>query len=182
MPVAVLTTFPNSFVSGDALRVKITDSRYPSSLWTLKVWFQNATSTVDFTATANGDGSFSLYLTPAQSAALVAGKYLVGLVFTEIASPNDRVTGDCEYTITVLANPAVARPKTAARQTLEAMEAAFLKLSAGSNQSVNFNGHSFTKKNLKDLQDAITRQRAIVNAEDASATGTGSLARILHPL
>lgn len=182
MPVTTLTSFPNSLISGDAVRVKIADSRYPSSLWTLAVWFQNATTTQSFAAPANADGGYDLFITPAQSAALGAGQYLIGLVYTEIASPNDRKTSDCEFQITVFSNPAVARPKTLARQTLEAMEAAFLILAAGSNSTVNFNGQSFTKRNLKEFQEAIDRQRAIVAGEDVSATGKGSLQRIVHPL
>lgn len=182
MPSEVLTQFPSQFVSGDALRVTIADSNYPSTLWTLKVWFQTATATTDFAAPAGPGTSFSLYITSAQSAALAAGKYRVGFVFTEIALPNDRVTGDTEYDVTVLANPAVARPKTQARLILEAMEAAMLVLSRGSNETVSFNGQSFTKRNLKEFQDAIDRQRAIVAGEDAVAGGTGSLKRILHPL
>lgn len=182
MPVTILTSFPGSFISGDALRVTIADSRYPSSLWALKVWFQSPTATQEFTAPAGTGGKYDLFITPAQSATLAAGKYLVGLVFTEIASPNDRVTSECEYPITVLANPAVARAKTTARKTLEAMEAAFLVLAAGSNATVNFNGQSFTKRNLEEFQTAIDRQRAIVAGEDIAATGKGSLARIVHPL
>lgn len=182
MPVTILTSFPNSFISGDALRVKIADSRYPSSLWTLKVWFQSPTATQDFSAPAGTSDSYDLFITPTQSSALAAGQYLVGLVYTEIASPNDRRTSDCEFQIRVLANPAVARPKTTARLTLEAMELAFKNLASGSNASVNFNGQSFTKRNLKEFQEAIDRQRAIVSGEDAAATGGGSLRRILHPL
>lgn len=182
MPSEVLTALPSSFVSGDALRVTIADSNYPSTLWTLKAWFQTATATTEFTATAGPSTSFSLYITSAQSAALAAGKYRVGFVFTEIALPNDRATGDAEYNVTVLANPAVARPKTNARLILEAMEAAMLALSAGSNATVSFNGQSFTKRNLKEFQDALDRQRAIVAGEDGVAIGNGSLKRILHPL
>lgn len=180
MPTAVLTSFPNSFVSGDALRVTISDSRYPSSLWTLKVWFQSAIATTDFTAPAGTGGKYDLFITPAQSAALAAGRYLVGLVFTEIASPNDRKTGDCEFEITVLANPAVARPKTPARLLLEAMEAAYLKISQSPRESVNLNEQSFTNRNLKDLLDAIEHQRRIVEAEDMLATGKGYLKKIVH--
>lgn len=183
MPSEVLTQFPSSFVSGDALRVTLADSNYPSTLWTLKVWFQTATATTEFTATAGPNTSFSLYITSAQSAAaLAAGKYRVGLVFTEIAVPNDRATGDTEYDVTVLANPAVARPKTIARQTLEAMETAYLALAKGSNATVSFNGQSFTKRNLKEFADAIERQRAVVAGEDAVATGKNSYARIVHPI
>lgn len=182
MSVAVLTSMPHSFISGDSVRVKIADSRYPSSLWALKVWFQRATTTVDYTAPANVDGGYDLFITPAQSAALAAGKYLVGFVFTEIAAPNDRATGDEEFLVQVFANPAVARPKTANRTLLEAMEAGYLLVSTTPRASVNLVGHSFTNRNLKEFADAIDRQRAIVKAEDAVATGTGTLKIILHPL
>lgn len=182
MPVAVLTQFPKSFIQGDAVRVKIADARYPSSLWTLKVWFQGPTATTSFDAPAGTNGSYDLAITAAQSAGLAAGHYLVGLVYTETAAPNDRKTSECEFQVSVFSNPAIPRAKTLARQTLEAMEAALLILAAGSNSSVNFNGQSFTKRNLADLQTAIDRQRAIVAGEDVAATGKGSLARIVHPL
>lgn len=181
MSVAALTQFPKSFVSGDAVRVTIADSNYPSSLWTLVVWFQNGITVQNFSAPAGTNGAYDLFITSVQSAAIPPGKYEVAYVFTEIASPNDRKTGACEFAVQVFANPAVAGAKTIARQTLEAMEAAYLVLAGGSNSSVNFNGQSFTKRNLKEFADAIDRQRAVVAGEDAARLGNGSLKRILHP-
>lgn len=184
MATAAVTQFPCSFVSGDAVRVTIADSRYPSTLWTLKVWLQNqnAVTTVGFDAPTGVNGAYDLFITVAQSALIHSGHYLVAYVFTEIAAPNDRVTKECEFTVRVYANPAVAEEKTIARLTLEAMEAAYLTLSTGGVQTVNFNGQSFTNRNLKEFNDMIEQQRAAVAAEDADRLGHRRIARILHPL
>jgi hypothetical protein len=183
MSVAAVTQFPNSFIAGDAVRVTIANPNYPSSLWTLKVWFQNGITVQSFTAPAGSADAYDLFITPEESAAIPAGQYLIAYIFTEIASPNDRKSLDWKSTVAVYANPAVATAKTVARQTLEAMEAAYLSLSSGGlMQSVNFNGQSFTNHNLSDFATAIERQRAIVAGEDAARLGHRRISSIFHPL
>lgn len=181
MATAAVTQFPCQFVSGDAVRVTIADSRYPSTLWTLKVWFQSATAVTGFDAPAGTDGAYDLFITPTQSAGIHSGAYTVRYVFTEIAAPNDRKTG-CEFTVQVYANPAVAEAKSQARLTLEAMEAMYLTLSGSVTTSVNFNGQSFTNSNAPDFFKLLQYQRAIVAAEDAARLGHRKIARIVHPL
>lgn len=168
MALAALTAFPASFVAGDTLRVTISDATYPSSTYSLAVVLRGA-GVKSFAATASGT-QFSLVVSAADTARLAPGRYMVTFVYTETGS-NERVSvmmGSVE----VMTDPTKQAEKSVARQTLEAMQDALLKLSNGSNMSVSFNGHSFTKKNLKELQDAIDRQRAIVDREEAISTST----------
>lgn len=181
MAVEVLTEFPHSFVAGDTIRVTMADSRFPSSLWKLKVLFQSALAAKSFAATTGTGGAYNIVIAASTSAKILPGAYSIAFVYTE-TSTQERHTVESDRAIIVLRDPTVAGAKSIARQTLEAMESAFLKLSSGSNLSVNFNGQSFTKRNLEDFQDAIDRQRAIVQAEDSSRIGSGSLQRIVHPL
>jgi hypothetical protein len=180
MSVEVLTAFPTSFVSGDTLLVTITDSDHPSSAWTLKVLIQSPIWVKSFNATEGDDDVFDLEISAAESATVDPGLYGVAYVFTETAT-SERETVPLDLATTVYRNPEVAPAKSIARQTLEAMEAAFLKMSKGSNLSVNFNGQSFTKRNLKEFQEAIELQRSVVAAQEIP-TGNRRLSRILHPL
>lgn len=51
---------------------------------------------------------------------------------------------------------------TSAQDILDALEATILKLAGGSNQTVSFNGQSFTKKDLKSLTEQRTYWKAEV--------------------
>jgi hypothetical protein len=179
MAVPTLTEFPQSFVAGDTIRVSFSDSRYPSSLWTAKVLLQSPIAVKSFTATPVTGGSFAVVI-PATDSALLLGQYLVAFVYTETSS-GERVTVECDYTL-VYANPEVAGAKSIARQTLEAMEAAYLKLASGSHMTVTFGGQSFTKRNLKEFNDMITQQQAVVDGEDATKFGHRKISRIVHPI
>lgn len=185
MATAAVTEFPAEITSGDAVRVTIADSRYPASAWALKVWLQGQdNNTVQgFDAPAGANEAYDLYITPAQSAAIHSGHYLVAYVFTEDTPGTDRVTKECSFTVQVYANPAVAEAKSSNRLILEAMEAAYLAMSTGGmTQSVNLNGQSYTNQNLPEFWRAIEYQRAIVAAEDADRLGHRKIRRILHPI
>lgn len=179
MAVETLTEFPSSLVAGDTLRVSHADSRYPSSTWSLMVSFQGATVTKTVAAIAAASDAFTILLTAANSALLVPpGLFSVSLIYTETAT-SERTTDEDKYFVTVFANPASQPEKSIARQTLEAMEAAMLVLAAGANATVNFNGQSFTKRNLAEFQKAIEHQRAVVFAEERRQTGRSQFQRVL---
>lgn len=181
MSVEVLTEFPLSFVAGDTVRVTISDSDHPSSDWTLKVLLQSDTGFNTFNTDAGSSDAFDLEIEAADSALIAPGLYAVSYVFTE-TSTEERETVALDQALTVYRNPEVTPTKSIARQTLEAMEAAFLILASGSNLTVSFNGQSFTKRNLKEFQEAIQLQRTIVNGEIPPTAGHRRLSRILHPL
>lgn len=183
MAVETLTEFPESFIAGDTVRVTIADSRYPATLWTLKVQFETASTVQSFATTVSGT-SFSLVISKTVSAAIAPGDYAVRYVFTETASGERVTTADCPCSVTVYSNPEVAIAKTQARLTLEAMELAYQTLMGSGHSTVAFNGQSFTKRNAKEFSDLIEMQKVIVDAEDFKRLGRGCQSRssVLHPL
>lgn len=63
---------------------------------------------------------------------------------------------------------------TAAQDILTALEATILKLASGTNQSVNLNGQSFTKKDLKSLTEMRAYWKAEVLREEAALLDSGN--------
>lgn len=163
MPVESLTEFPSSFVAGDTLRVTLSDSDYPSDDWTLTIHFRGAVLK-SYTAEEGENGEFDLVITASQTSELTAGTYLVTFAYESDDDRKTEVFGNVE----VFPNPTAATVKSIARQTLEAAQAAMLILVSGPNQSVNFNGQSFTKMNMRDLQEIIDNLQGIVDEEDAA--------------
>lgn len=182
MAVETFTEFPQSFIAGDTVRVSISDSKHPSTLWSLRVTLQSATTKQSFDASVGTGTGFLLVISAAASAKLGADLYTVTSRYTQTAS-GEKQTSHCVLTTQVYANPEGGGAKTIARQTLEAMETAYLQIGSDPNLTVNFNGQSYTGHNIKEFQTAIEHQRAIVNAEDAQRIGgRRSIGRILHPL
>lgn len=164
MAVAALTEFPFTIVAGNTLRVILSEPDYPSSGWTLSVVF-NGDTVKQFTADSITGNQYELVIAASVTAQLAPGSYRVTFVYTD----GDGEVASVDFgMVQVLNNPTALAAKSIARQTLEAMQAALLKIGADSEISVSFNGQSYTQKNLKDLQDAIDRQKVIVAREDLS--------------
>lgn len=172
MPVDSLASFPTSLAAGDTLRIEgLSDVDYPSSDWTLEVVLRGADGALKtFPAEAGDNNGFDLVVAGSESGKLKAQAYAITLVYNETGG-GDRATVR-GGTLQVTADPTKSGEKSLARKTLEAMEDALYRLSKGSNATVSFNGHSFSKKNLRELQDAIDRQRAIVDREEVVSTST----------
>lgn len=169
MSIQALGQFPANFVAGDQVIVNgIGSVDYPPSAWNMSAVFNGRDGTsVTVGASPDADG-ITFDLTVDQRAKLSSGRYSLFYVFTSKADPKQRASlfqGD----VFVLDDPATSQSQSVARQTLDAMQNALLKLSNGTNTSVNFNGQTFTKRNLKDLQDAIDRQKNVVNGEEVDA-------------
>jgi len=164
MAVDTLTQFPAAIIAGNTVRLNISDGDYPSSDWGLAVVL-NGPALKNFAASAGSNNSFDLVITAAQTAAISPGEYSVTFVYTETAT-TERASLDMG-TVQVVADPTAELALTQAQETLAAMKTALHTLASGVNQAVNFNGQSFTKKNLDELQDAIGRQQLIVDREQA---------------
>jgi hypothetical protein len=168
MSVAALTSFPPYFVAGDTLRVSISDSNYPSSTWSLSVALSRVNISVPtvsrFDADAAASNAFELEVTATETGALAPGEYAVTYIYTETAT-SERVSIG-KGTVQVTPDPSVAATASPARLLLQAMQDSMLTLAQSAEATVNFNGQSFTQKTMKDLQDAIDRQKLIVANED----------------
>jgi hypothetical protein len=164
MAVETLETFPRAIVAGDTVRVSISDGNHPSEEWSLAVLLRSeAGVSSSFDAIPDDEGAFDILIPATDSANLSPGSYLVTYRWTETIT-GEKIS-EPKGTLIVAADPAQNATLTQAAQTLAAMEAALLNLSSGSNAIVNFNGQSFTRKNIKELQDAIDRQQLIVDQE-----------------
>lgn len=166
MAVEALTQFPRSFISGDTVRVTISDGDYPSSLWSLVVYLIG-TAVDDFTASQISGDQFELVIPANDSDDILPGTKRVVFTYTETSS-SEKQSVEMGKTY-VYADPSESPTATQAQTTLAAMKTALASLAAGTTSTVNFNGQSFTRKNLKDLQDAIDRQQQIVDRELAEA-------------
>lgn len=164
MAVETLTEFPAAIVAGNTVRVSISDGDYPSSGWGLAVVL-NGPALKSVTAQAGSNNSFDLLITAAASALISPGEYSVTFVYTETSS-TERVSVDMG-TVQVVSDPAGALALTADQTILAAMKVALAALSSGQHQTVNFNGQSFTKRNIGELLDAIGRQQQVVDREQA---------------
>lgn len=178
MAVETLSCLPGSLIAGDTLRFTHGNSKYPSGDWSLKVALVGpVTKAVNAEANDDDDG-FTVVVSAEVSAGLLPGSYVVSFIFTETAG-GERSTDPVKYFVTVLGDAAKNPGKSVARRTLEAMEEALLALGSDTNAQVNFNGQSYTSRNLSDLQKAIEHQRGLVGIEDRRQTGRGRVRRIL---
>jgi hypothetical protein len=165
MAVEALSAFPASVVAGDTLRLDLSDGDYPSGTWSLSVVLRGADVIKTFGADSVSGNAYELVIAASDMAKLPPGPYSVTYVYTDGDERASVPMGTTQVTV----DPTQAAPKSIARRTLVAMEKALEELAGGSNASVSFNGQSFSKKNLKELQDAIDRQRLIVAREDNAA-------------
>lgn len=165
MPVPTCSGVPAKIEVGNTVTIIEAYPQYPATLWTMKFVLSLDGQPKVITATASGT-SFSITL-PAK---LQPGVYDFAEYVTEIAT-SQRTTAK---TGTIEVEPdltATVKP-TLAAQTLEAIEAAILKLSVGTNQQVNFNGQQVTKKDLLALRQERTYWKAEVLREQNSTHGS----------
>lgn len=87
--------------------------------------------------------------------------------FAELATATEggEVTQVCSGLVSITPNFTLTTPMTSAQKALALADAAIEKLLKTPNASVNFNGQTWTKRNLKDALDARDRLQARVDAE-----------------
>ena len=87
-----MTKLPKMITSGDTVSWDVTVPYYPSTAWTLTYYFAHAAETpIPVQAVSNGDGSFTLSMTPA-----VSGQFLVAADYHYAARVSD---GTDAYTV-----------------------------------------------------------------------------------
>lgn len=144
----------------------VNDPCFPSPDWALSVFLANAS--VRVSGVPDENGGFIVGITPEQTAGL-SGMYQMFYRFTS----GDEVHTRKSCVFTVKPNPSTAQEKSFAKKTLEAVEAAILKLASGTNETVNINGQQFTKKDINELWTLRTNVLADVIREDRAALGIG---------
>ena len=156
---------PSSFVQGDSVSLTYSNPGFPSSSWTLRLAMIKDGAPVSTlpAATANADGSFTINLAPAITAALAPGKYTARLIVT--SADNSQRESLCQSGLFIFPDLTQALPQTPTMQTLAALKSAQKSLAVGTIQSFTGGGQTWTKKNLAELQTAIDRFQAQVDNE-----------------
>lgn len=163
-----LTGVPRRIEAGNSVAFTETLMNYPASAWGMSFVLSMGTlAPVVTAATVQGD-TFLVTLSTSATAALAAGEWEWAQYVTQTGIRLTAKTG----TIQVLPNLAVQAPPSIAQSLLTLLETTITKLAANPNQSVNFNGQSFTKRDMKSLleqrvqlQAEVLRQQAALQAQ-----------------
>lgn len=170
MSIAINSGFPCRIEAGNTVKFTVISRDFPPATWTLKyVMSKDGAKKLEKEVAPNPDGNWLVTLAAADTANFVPGRYdfaVYATLETERAS-----LGNGQ--IVVEPNLSMDRPKTTAETLLANVEAAITKLSSGTNQSTNFNGQTYMKKDLGKMLEVRDRLRAEVQGERA-ATGGGA--------
>lgn len=161
MAIAAVAGLPDKIEAGNTYNVTESFSAYPTSAWTMQLVLSLNGKAKSVKTTVSGT-SFAFTL-PTD---LAPGLYDYAEYVTETAT-GQRATAK-QGVIEVLPNLGASAGKSTAQTILENIESAIQKLSAGTNVSVNFNGQSFTKKDMKALTEQRTYWKAEVLRERSS--------------
>jgi len=166
MAFAALTSMPCQFESGNTLVVTMPLSTYAPSEGAARLYLVlNGAPIANFTATESGN-DFTFTISATASASLAPGLYDWAIYFTYTAGERETaLTGQ----ITVLPDMATAQTASIAQQMLDALNATILSLSGSGNQSVSFNGQSYTKRDMGQLMRMRTDLQAEGIREKANA-------------
>lgn len=172
MSAPVLSSLPLYFTAGDSVEIVGLSCGYSSAEWSLQLILSRGTDTPTIIdAIANGQG-FDITIPAETSANLPPGKYQ----FLERVTGNltGMVKTAATGSIIILPNLAVGQQLTHAGTMLSNIDAALLTLSTGTDVSVSFNGQSFTKRDVGQLnRDRTYWAAAVIREQDELAALRG---------
>jgi hypothetical protein len=165
MPVQQQVGVPPIIEQGNAYIFTESFGSYPATTWTLELVLNSPALAVPPTFQAVVvNKTFQFTLKNADTSALVPpGAYDWAEYATEIAS-GERATAATGI-LQVIEDLTKPHVPTYAETMLSNIETAIAALSTGTNQSVNFAGQSFTKKDLAKMHDLFTYWQAAVYRE-----------------
>ncbi len=161
------TGIPNSFTAGDTVTFTEPGGQYPATAWTNTLWLSavgSLASPTSVVATASGN-DFLFTISKTVTAALLIENWRYSQIVTGGTSEAYTVK---EGTIVVLPNLTAEQPATTAQTMVTLYQTVIAKLAATKNQSVNFNGQSYTMANVKMYRDELTYWKAQVISEQAA--------------
>lgn len=159
MAVETVSGLPAIIESGDTVIFTEVFTDFPAASWGVTLYVSlNGTAITNWAGSGSGS-TYTFTLTAAQTAALTAGRYLFSFYALETATSQRALAKTGE--LNVIPNLAATQTASTAQTMLTNIETAISSLTSGVNQSVSFNGQSFTKKELGGL----LRQRTSLQAE-----------------
>lgn len=159
-----LAAIPDAVTSGEAVSWAETLTDYPGASYSVAYKFAGQTPQDGWqTFSLSGAESGTATYTFTTGTSIKPGVYQWERQITRTGDSVMRV--DATGSITVRANLATAPTTTTAATMLAALETAITTLSTTVNQSVSFNGQSYTKASMADLLAQRTRLQAEVYRE-----------------
>lgn len=156
MSTVIQTCIPRVVVAGDTVSFQISNTQYPSSTYTMAFLINDGTDAPQsFAAVAQTDGSFIVTVNAASTENILPEQYNAAFVYTSIATnpttrksiPAGLVWVTPDFTDTVSPSPN--------QILLSTLQDTQKKLAGGTIMSATINQQTWTKKNLKQLQDQI---------------------------
>lgn len=164
MSTAICNQF-QTFNCGDT--VVVTQQLPASAGAAVTLWMGLEGDTAAPTSTAGTEapsGTFTFTLSNTATAALAPGKYR----WTMVAVKSGATSTPAEGITYALPNPAVAQSPTQAQAMVALYLGVIQKFAGTVNQTVTFNGQSYTRANIKDYQEQLTFWQARVIADQAA--------------
>lgn len=175
MPVETLNGMPCQFTAGDTVIFQRQWSDFPNTTHTAKLWVQLAGQPAFSVDGTTSGGYFKFTIPAATTASLAQNTYDWTIRVTEIADVTQVTTAETGQ-VFILPNPAVAQDPTDAETMVETLQTALASLAATTDQSVSFNGQSFTQASIAQYrQDLVFWQARVIRERAALARAKGNL-------
>jgi hypothetical protein len=166
-------TEPTQLTAGFGVSWIKTLTKFPSASHTLKYSFRTIDgkgSPVMFSALPDGGNSYSVSLSPADTAHLPAGEYLLTGYIIDDATTG-ATTKEVVYSglATVKPDPlaqSIGDQRTHARRTRDLLRKAMEGLASGKMSSVSIQGKSFTQRQLSEVRSELARYEELVRVEE----------------
>lgn len=172
MAATVLSSIPCSIESGNTTVITMGLGAYTPTLWpTANMYLSlNAGTPVTVAATTSGN-NYTFTLTATASAAMAIGSYDYAIYVIDASSNRETAqTGKIQIT----PNLAVAGTPSTAQAMVTQLEATLLTLATTGAQSASFNGQSWSKFQIGELQTMLRDWKSRVakeRREDAARRG-----------
>lgn len=161
MAVEVQEGVPSVITMGDAVSFTISNAEFPAGTWTSKCVFKDELGAVKSFDGVQSGTKHLFELSNTNTGTLVAGQNFVCLLFSDGSHRETREWGD----INVLSDPAAADIPTFAQAQVTLIRSLLDSVHASGTTSVNFNGQSFTRSNINDLENQLVNWEAQVIRE-----------------
>lgn len=167
MSIATTQGIPRVITAGDAVTFEVNDSVHPASIWTAStIYFKDETGAIKSFAHTSLSGDIHVFaLTNANTLTLIAGTNLVCVGFSD---GTNRAISDWQECL-ILADPTTAATPSFAAAQVALLKTVIASFNASSALTVNFNGQSFTRDNLKAYQDQLITWQAELYEEQEQA-------------
>lgn len=168
MPDHVAKCVPTALTAGDTWEFDVGSYVFQPSLYTGTFWLSQGTASPKSAVGVANTDFYRVTVLPVTTATVIAkAQWTWRFRVVEIANPTTHIHDIAGGEIYVLPDPGVAETATTAEEMVALLETALATLAATTDQSVSFNGQSFTQANIEQYRRDLTWWMARVIAEQS---------------